>query len=178
MEELTISKLDSAKRQLEIAIKLYFNFDDPVSIHTLTAAAYNLLRDINKYRSNDPLFVKEWLPKNLIKPEKKKEFIKLMNEAENFFKHADRDSEGTYTFRPRQTEILLWDAVETYKKLTGEMTPLIGLYRGWFMMHNRHIFNGMPETNKKTLQSLGYDPSDRGKYFSDMLTLFHKTDHG
>jgi hypothetical protein len=178
MEELIISKLDSAKRQLEIAIKLYFHFDDPVSIHTLTAAAYNVLRDINKDRGNDPVLVKEWLVKYLIKPEKQKEFIKLTNEAENFFKHADTDAEETYTFRPRQTEILLWEAVEIYQRLTGEITPLIHLYRGWFMMHNLHIFDGMPEPDKKKLQILGYNPSERGKYFSDMIALAHKTDHG
>ena len=178
MEELIISKLDSAKRQLEIAIKLYFHFDDPVSIHTLTAAAYNVLRGINKNRGNDPVLVKEWLLKYLIKPEKQKEFKKLMNEAENFFKHADRDPEETYTFRPRQTEILLWEAVGIYQRLTGEITPLIHLYRGWFMMHNLHIFDGMPEADKKKLQSLGYKPSERAKYFSDMLPLAHKTDSG
>ena len=133
MEELIISKLDSAKRQLEVAIKLYFHFDDPVSIHALTAAAYNVLRDINKNRGKDPVLVKEWLVKYLIKPEKQKEFKKLVNEAENYFKHADRDPDETYTFRPRQTEILLWEAVGIYQRLTGEITALIHLYRGWFI---------------------------------------------
>jgi len=178
MEELIISKLDSVRRQLEIAIKLYFHFDDPVSIHTLTAAAYKVLRDINKNRGNDPVLVKEWLVKYLTKPEKQKEFKKLMNEAENFFKHAASDPEKTYTFRPRQTEILLWEAVGIYQRLTGEIRPLIHLYRGWFMMHNLHIFDGMPEAGKKNLQSLGYKSSERAKYFSDMLPLAHKTDNG
>ena len=175
VEELIISKLDSAKRQLEVAIKLYFHFDDPVSIHTLTAAAYNVLRDINKNRGNDPVIVKEWIVKYIIRPEKKKEFISLMNKAENFFKHASRDSEETYTFRPHQTEILLYEAVYIYQRLTGEITPLIELYRVWFMMHNIDIFYGMPEANKKRLQSLGYKPSERAKYFSEMLPSAHKT---
>jgi len=178
MEELIISKLDVAKRQLEIAIRLYFNFDDPVSIHTLTAAAYNVLRDLNKGRGNDPVLVKEWFVKHLIKPEKQKEYKKLMNEAENFFKHADKDPGETYAFRPRQTEILLWEAVEIYQRLTGEITPLIRLYRGWFMMHNLPILDGMPEPDKKKLQFLDYKRSDRAKYFSDLLPLAYKTDNG
>jgi hypothetical protein len=42
--ELHISKLDAAKRQLEVAIRLYFAWGDPVAIHTLAAAAINLLK--------------------------------------------------------------------------------------------------------------------------------------
>jgi hypothetical protein len=42
--EFKVSKLDAAKRQLETVIRLYFSNGDPVSIHTLTAAAYNVLR--------------------------------------------------------------------------------------------------------------------------------------
>ena len=178
MGKLIISKLDSAKRQLEIAIKLYFNFDDPVSIHTLTTAAYNVLRDINKNRGNGSVLIKEWLVKYLIKPEKQKEFRKMINEAENFFKHADKDSEKAYTFNPRQTEILLWDAVRIYHLLTGEISPLLYLYRGWFIMHNLDIFNGISEEDKTNLQSSGYSASDRVKYFSAMLIVAHKTNFG
>jgi len=50
VQKLTISKLDAAKRQLETVIRLYFVHGDPVSIHTLTSAAYNVIRDVNKKR--------------------------------------------------------------------------------------------------------------------------------
>ena len=40
---MIISKLDAAKRQLEMAIKLYFNDDDPISIHTLASASEEIL---------------------------------------------------------------------------------------------------------------------------------------
>jgi hypothetical protein len=36
-----ITKLDAARRQLETAIKLYFDEGDPGSIQTLCSAAYN-----------------------------------------------------------------------------------------------------------------------------------------
>ena len=38
MKNITVSKLDAAKRQLETVIRLYFFDGDPVSIHTLTSA--------------------------------------------------------------------------------------------------------------------------------------------
>jgi len=48
--KLHLSKLDAALRQLETAVTLYFHSSDPISIHTLTAAAYNVLQGIKKHR--------------------------------------------------------------------------------------------------------------------------------
>jgi hypothetical protein len=46
--KLHLSKLDAALRQLETAVTLYFHSSDPISIHTLTAAAYNVLQGIKR----------------------------------------------------------------------------------------------------------------------------------
>lgn len=54
-----VSKLDAAKRQLETVIRLYFAGRDPVSIHTLTAAAYNIVHDITANRGAEPMIVKD-----------------------------------------------------------------------------------------------------------------------
>ena len=175
MEQLNLSKLDAAKRQLEVAIKLYFNFDDPVSIHTLTAAAYNVLRDINKKRGNDPVLIKEWFPQYMIRSEKQKEFKILLNEAENFFKHAEKDPEAVLSFRPRQTEFLLWEAGSLYQRLTGEVTPLMRLYRGWFMMHHVDYFTELPDEDKSKIGRVRYRLSDRGKYFTELLEIAFKS---
>lgn len=43
---LHISKLDSARRQLETAVRLFFVDGDPVSVHTLAAAAGEVLADL------------------------------------------------------------------------------------------------------------------------------------
>lgn len=175
MTDLKISKLDSAKRQIEVAIRLYFHFGDPVAIHTLTAAAYNVIRDINKNLGRDPLLIKEALINEFIRPGKRKEFLKKMNEAENFFKHPDRDPGEALAFSPRITELLLWEAGDTYQRLTGELTPLIHLYRGWFIMHHMDVFNEMPEDLKLKIQSVAYKESQRTEYFNDLIHLATKT---
>ena len=41
---MNISKIDAARRQLTAT---YFHEADPVSIHTLTSAAYEILRNAN-----------------------------------------------------------------------------------------------------------------------------------
>jgi hypothetical protein len=66
--KLKLSKLDCARRQLELAIELYFMERDPVSIHTLAGAVYQLLTDINKHRGGKPLMTEIESLKELIIP--------------------------------------------------------------------------------------------------------------
>src|SRR5437764_9562250 len=102
--KLKLSKLDCVRRQLEMAIELYFMERDPVSIHTLAGAVYQLLIDINKHRGGRPLLVELESLKGMVVPGREKEVMRLMTESENFFKHADRDPEGVIDFSPESNE--------------------------------------------------------------------------
>src|SRR5271165_3353782 len=48
---LTITKFEAARRQLGTAIVLWFSDDDPVSIHTLACAAYEIIHKLTKKRN-------------------------------------------------------------------------------------------------------------------------------
>ena len=143
-KEMQISKLDAARRQLETAIRLYFHTGDPVSIHTLTAAAYQIIRNINQNRGGKKRLQKD-LILELAKPEFRAELIQKMNAAENFFKHADKDPDALLEFNPVQTDIMIQDALESYFHLTGEQTPLMTTYKAWFMATRADLFNLSPE---------------------------------
>ena len=112
-----ISKLDAAKSQLETAIYLFFHNGDPVSIHTLTAAAYNILRDICKSRSY-PYVVVKGSSLRYVKPGKEKIYLNAINQAENFFKHEEKDPDDILNFNPSQTDILIYDACKIYHEIT------------------------------------------------------------
>jgi hypothetical protein len=43
-----ITKLDAARRQLRTAVTLFFQHGDEVAVHTLTAAAHQILIDLLK----------------------------------------------------------------------------------------------------------------------------------
>jgi len=101
--ELHLSKLDVALRQLETAITLYFHYADPISIHTLTAAAYNVLRNIKTHRGVDFTMLKD---AEQVYPHMRDKFRSVLNEAENFFKHADRDPDDTIAFAPGRKLII------------------------------------------------------------------------
>jgi hypothetical protein len=147
--KLLISKLDAAKRQLETAIRIYFSYGDPVSIHTLTAAAYNIVRDVNKKRGGAKLMLKEGFT-DYIKEDHEKEVREIINRAENFFKHADRDHDSTLEFNAALSEFFIIEACSVYAKLSGEFPPLFELYLTWFIANHQRWFN-FPEEGRRII---------------------------
>lgn len=124
---IQVTKLDAARRQIEAAIALWFHGSDPVSIRTLTAAAHRICHDIAKHRGGKSPF---FLNLDFILPEMREKYKKLILEAENFFKHAERDRDKTLTFFTEVNEPYLIDAIALFKGMHGDITPLMGAF--WF----------------------------------------------
>lgn len=173
-DELFISKLDAARRQLETAILLYFNESDHVSIHTITNAAYNILKDLTDKYSGNPMVVKG-LMLMFIRDEYKDEMHKQIYEAENFFKHANRDAKKVLKFNPIQTEYLLLDACLKYQELTLERKPIFQVYQLWYMLNNPTHFLLPPEV-KALADEKGKPLIDYGRtsFFSEILPIVLK----
>lgn len=172
--KLLVSKLDAAKRQLETGISLYFHNADPVSIHTLVAASYNLLRDLNKNNGGKPLFAKE-LVFDYIKEGYQKEFRTKINAPENFFKHADRDFSESLEFNPKLSETFVLEACSVYFRLTGEDPVLFRVFRAWYIVNNPKLFKFPKEqllgiyNVKDDLLSLG-----RVGFFNETLPILSR----
>ena len=148
----TVSKLDAARRQLSTAISLFLREQDTVSTHTLTAAGHQILRNLAKLRGISSL-IKD---NPHVRPERRAEFIAAVNEAENFFKHADRDPDAVLEFRPAQTEYLLQDAVLLYHQLAGRHFYNGTVYLIWFIARHPDLIDldGLPEISS-LLQTVG-----------------------
>jgi hypothetical protein len=100
--KLTIGKFDAARRQLNAAIKEWFCGGDPVVIHTLASAAYEIIHALSLQRNpnrRDLLF-----DTDNIKDEFRKDWKDLLRKPANFFKHADRDGDSVIEFNPRQSD--------------------------------------------------------------------------
>jgi hypothetical protein len=169
-KSIIITKLDAAKRQLETAIRLYFREEDPVSIHTLACAAYNVIRDINRQQVGSPMLIKDEFIEVWVKPGHEREARNKLNEAENFFKHADRDQLQRIEFNPDASAFMIWDAARGYYRITGAWTPLIWVFWAWFVAANENIIR--TEWKEKyagsaaTARSLG-----KTKFFELLLPL-------
>ena len=46
MTEIRVSKIEAAERQIELSMRLLFQNEDPIGIHTLAAAGFRILRDL------------------------------------------------------------------------------------------------------------------------------------
>jgi hypothetical protein len=166
--KLHLSKLDTALRQLETAVTPYFHHSDPVSIHTLTAAAYNVLRDIKKHRAANFGMFKD---ADMIYPERRREFLKMLNESENFFKHADKDPTADHEFCPEWTDFLLIDACEAYTRLTGERRPVLWAYVSWFCIRHPQYYETQPKVfQRASMLNREYKENERSTFFAEALT--------
>lgn len=159
-----ISKLDAAKRQFEIAIRLFMSYGDIVAIHTLVSAAHTILNDLSVQQGQES-FIKGYVAR-MIKPEYLKEFNDKINEAANFFKHADKDADKLLEFSSEQTEIPLLDICSMYQNLTNEATPLMAIYRIWYFSKSPDVL--ADESMKNNIKKINFDYNNR-KLFLDLL---------
>ena len=129
-----VTKLDAARRQLEMAIRLLFEQADSVSTHTLAHASFGILKDVAEYRNaRDVLNI----AKELAFEEKKDSFWKGFNRTGNFFKHGNKDPEEVLSGTPEEeNEALISLAVTIYLELNGQNTPAIEAFFLWWRCIN------------------------------------------
>jgi hypothetical protein len=163
---ITLSKLDVAKRQLEHSIKLFFRSGDPIVIHSLSSAAYQVLRDLAKKQKIKSVIYDELM--SVVKPERKEMIARILSEAKNYFKHADTDSEEPHKFYYKNTEVIIWDACVIYKRLTNEDVPIFTLFIMWFYMDKPQIIKST-ELKDNVLKILKNFDTKNKSQFLDLL---------
>jgi hypothetical protein len=133
---ITVTKLDAARRQIDTAIHLWFAESDPVSIHTLTAAARRITLDLSTHRKKHlGLFDTSFIRKGM-----EKDYKKTLREAETFFKHAKDDPDAQLTFHPGFTEAYLLDSLLAFHILTGSSTFLMSAFHFRFLLFHPDAF--------------------------------------
>jgi hypothetical protein len=130
---IRISKLDAAQRQLRTAITLWFTDGDPVAVHALAIAAYEIFHTVSLIR--DPNRRDLLFDSDVIKDEYRRGWINLIKKNANFFKHADRDPDDIAEFDPRMNEwIILYASVA--RRFCGEDTSQEESdFMSWFQVH-------------------------------------------
>jgi hypothetical protein len=130
---LRISKVDGARRQLRTAITLWFTDGDPVAVHALAFAAYEILHTVSKKRDpyrRDLLFDTDW-----IKDEYIGDWNKLIRKNANFFKHADRHPDAITELDPGMNEWFILYAIMA-RQLCGEgQSQEESDFMWWFHVH-------------------------------------------
>lgn len=157
MHSLKIPKLEAARRQLDTAIALFSQSGDPVSIHTLACAAYDVIDNVNQSRGRTETFVKRRYTK-----QPGKLSVAAINAVQNFFKHANRDPDGELEFFPEMTEPIMADACRTYMDMTGQSVAIFDCFLWWF---------------KSREGTAGFDfPPEKHGLLRELLALFASGD--
>ena len=128
-EQFEVSKLNAAQRQLDVAIRMLFGEEDPVSVHTLVGAASVLLTDLVEIIIPQRSWDKMAREANSLAPS---EYFQVMRRDQNFFKHARGDHQAVLTFNPEETEALAFWAVMN----ASELAPLSiesQVYQLWYI---------------------------------------------
>ena len=89
-----LDKEEVALRQLDTAIDLMFGGGDIVSVHTLASASSTIFADLLRAKGE-----KAWRDEIVeCFPGNEQEVMRVLREAQNFFKHANRDPDAALEF--------------------------------------------------------------------------------
>jgi hypothetical protein len=171
-----ITKMDAAERQLNTAIRLFFENRDHLSSYALAVASREVTDDVIQSRCSelyqrelarvgDPQKVRlsyreEW--KILIKDEFHNDFQKLDRKWQNFLKHADRDPDAEIEpFTTKQLVLIISFAIRNYTLLTQRWTAEMATFFAWFVVAEPQLIKPEPEDVMI------------GKAFADMRAIMH-----
>jgi hypothetical protein len=177
-----ITKTDAAERQLNTAIRLFFENRDHLSSYALAVASREVTDDVIQSRHGelyqrelarvgDPLKIRlsyrEEL-KDRIKPEFYQDFLTLDRKWQNFLKHADRDPAAEIEpFPTKQLALVILTAIQNYTLLTQHWTIEMQTFFVWIAVAEPQLIKSEPEdvmTSKVIAEVRGYisgDPYDR-----------------
>ena len=147
---IRVSKLNAARRQLDCAIELWFADKDQVSVHTLAAAAHQIIHDINQKKDGGKLF----FDSAIIKDEHRSEFITIIKNAMNFFKHADKDAEEILEFAPLSSIMFMTFSIVGLEMLGETSNDIEYVFFYWLAIHHPTWFTAEYQEVIKELRSL------------------------
>ena len=155
-----INKIDAAERQLNTAIRLFFENRDHLSSYALAVASREVTDDVIQSRYNeiyrrefarvgDPLKVhlsyREQC-KDFIKPEFYKDYLNLDHKWQNFLKHADHDPDAEIEpFSTKLLALVIFTAIRNFILLTQRQTAEILTFLAWIAAAEPQYVKPAPE---------------------------------
>lgn len=160
-EKITVEKVEAARLQLNTAIDLWFHRGDDVSIHTLAAAAYQIVHDVfQRTHKIGLLYGKEVESAGLSKDEARK-YVSWLKRPSSFFKHADfrKNKSGTVTFDPELSELFMLTTIRALQGLGHTPSAREFAFLLWNLLHRTDAFG--EDTRKRLSDSLHTEVYDR-----------------
>ncbi len=149
MGTIKLSKIEAIRRQIDASIRILFENEDPIAIHTLAMASFQMLRDLSA-KSEDNYFNK--MLKNMLNPSLEREFWRIINRPANFLKHADKDPNGIIdNVEEEVNEGILVISCLLYQDLGNHLTPEMVTLISWFFAIHPDFIKHTASGNLKQL---------------------------
>jgi hypothetical protein len=130
-----ISKLDAAREQIRTAILIWFNEGSTIAIHTLAAAAHEIVHALYVKKGLVDLL----LDTDLVKPQYRSYWIGKVREDANFFKHADRDPDALLEFDPFVSEAHIVFALLGLRRMGEVLGIEEDIFMKWEALHRPEL---------------------------------------
>ena len=150
-ERIRIAKLEAARRQMDVAIRLLFNGEDPVAVHTLVGAASVIISDLVEKHHPDRSWDKFAQEANKITAT---EYFQVMRKPQNFLKHARDDADATLDFDPKDTESVAFWAVMNLGNF-GPLSMEASVLQLWYLACHAPILDASVEPYNRALEVFG-----------------------
>jgi len=162
-----VNKKEAAMAQLTAAMIIWFQGGDPVSIHTLAAAAHDCFYWMVKHEHKESI-LREWMSRQ------SKGLQKRIADAQNFFKHGHKWLKGEIEYPVIHGEMLMFDSLVCYGMLFDVATTpaVFCLYGVRFGLENADILErdlGRFFIEREIIEELA--PLGRQKFFKRGLAL-------
>lgn len=128
--KVTCTKCEGAVQQLDVAIGLLFTDGDPLAIRTLAGAAYGILADLAEKRDLGSSWRTKMIEDSGLS---KKDALQVLNAAQNYLKHADRDAEATLFFDEEENDHLMFVASLECGSLDHTLSYSMQAFQIWYL---------------------------------------------
>jgi hypothetical protein len=152
MATIRVNKTEAARRQIDAAIRMLYLNEDPVAIHTLAMASFQLLRDLSA-KHDVCNFDREI--KAMFKPGMESKFWGRVKQSANFLKHADRDPDEILDkIEEDVNEVILLFSCLYYQDLGFQLTPEMIVLIAWCLAINPDFLqDNAPENIRRPLKA-------------------------
>lgn len=159
---MKITKLEAALKQINIAIYLYFNELDLISVHTLAWASRTIMFDLCKYKRIKTTSL------SIMNKNYRESYEIFIRKAQNFFKHAAEkdDYKKDFDFKEDMTESILYDAISFYILYTWNQSNHMKIYNSYYYLKNSKNIEDtkIRQIVEKQLQSIKKLPNKKDFY--------------
>lgn len=156
--KVTCKKPDAAVRQLDVAIGLLFTDGDPLAVRTLAGAAHGILADLAEHRKDGSSWRTKMIEDSGLS---KKDAVQVLNAAQNYLKHADRDAGAELSFEEEENNHLLFVASIECGEIGHALSFSMQAFQIWYLaMYPEKIGHDTApvQTSKRVFPDLSKKP--------------------